>query len=250
MRRILAALLTGLPLLAHGGSLADVEVYDRTRGKSLTLHRHGERLYIVGEPGHQYELRIRSRSPQRLLAVTSVDGVNVITGETAATDQRGYVLDRWATVHIEGWRKSLDEVATFYFTSLPDSYAARTGRPDDVGVVGVAMFRERVSRGACCEPRHDQRAQAAPEAAAEGQAADAESMRSRTDERIGTGHGQRESSPAEYVDFERASHRPDEVIRIYYDSRRNLMAQGVLPHRPRPVKHAPDAFPAGFVPDP
>ena len=47
-----------------------------------------------------------------------------------------------AGVEIDGWRKSMDEVAAFYFTALPDSYAARTGRPDNVGVIGVALFRE------------------------------------------------------------------------------------------------------------
>jgi len=43
---------------------------------------------------------------------------------------------------VNGWRKSLEEVAAFYFTALPDSYAARTGRPQNVGVIGVAVFRE------------------------------------------------------------------------------------------------------------
>ena len=33
------------------------------------------------------------RPAARVLAVTSVDGVNVITGETAAQEQSGYVLD-------------------------------------------------------------------------------------------------------------------------------------------------------------
>src|SRR6185295_2747740 len=45
---------------------------------------------------------------------------------------------------ITGWRKSYSEAAAFYFTALPDSYAARTDRPDNVGVIGAAVFRERV----------------------------------------------------------------------------------------------------------
>ncbi len=72
-----------------------------------------------------------------------MDGVNVITGKTASPSQSGYVLDPWGLVDIDGWRKSMDQVAAFYFTALPDSYAARTGRPDNVGVIGVALFRER-----------------------------------------------------------------------------------------------------------
>lgn len=122
---------------AMAGSLADVEIYDRTAGRTLPIYEHEGRLYVAGEPRHQYELRVRNSSGRRMLAVTSVDGVNVITGQTAAQEQSGYVLGGWDSVRIEGWRKSLDEVATFYFTKLADSYAARTGRPHDVGVIGV-----------------------------------------------------------------------------------------------------------------
>src|SRR5262245_57819613 len=138
---------------AHAGSLANLEVYDRTAGQTLPIYEHEGRLYVAGEPRHQYELRVRNSSNGRVLAVTSVDGVNVITGETAAQEQSGYVLGRWDSVRIEGWRKSLDEVATFYFTKLADSYAARTGRPRDVGVIGVALFRE---RRPYYEPYYDQ----------------------------------------------------------------------------------------------
>ena len=144
---------------AHAGALADLEVYDRTAGRTLPIYEHEGRLYVAGEPRHQYELRIRNSSAARVLAVTSVDGVNVITGETAAQEQSGYVLGSWDSVRIEGWRKSLDEVATFYFTRLADSYAARTGRPHDVGVIGVALFRERQPHyEPCCSPWREDRA--------------------------------------------------------------------------------------------
>src|SRR4029077_923714 len=46
-------------------------------------------------------------------------------------------------VEMAGWRKSLERTAAFYFTDLGDSYAARTGRPGNVGVIGVAVFREK-----------------------------------------------------------------------------------------------------------
>src|SRR5262245_43867649 len=90
---LLVAFAALTPAFAHAGRLADVEVYDRTDRRMLGVFEHEGQLYVVGEPQHQYELRIRSRSPGRLLAVTSVDGVNVITGETAAQHQSGYVID-------------------------------------------------------------------------------------------------------------------------------------------------------------
>lgn len=255
IRPLLALIATLSPALVQAGSFANVEVYDRTARQMLPVHEHEGRLYVVGEPRHQYELRIRNSSGARVLAVASVDGVNVVTGQTAAQQQSGYVLDAWDSVRIEGWRKNLDEVATFYFTPLGDSYAARTGRPHDVGVIGVALFRE---YRACCAPMREksareQSAATAPQPAGAGNelARDAVQSRRPSESKLGTGHGHRESSPAQYVDFQRASPTPDETIVIYYDSRKNLLAQGVLPEpRPGLAQRRPDPFPNGFVPDP
>lgn len=256
---------------AHAASLADVSVHDRRDGRELTVYRKDGRRYVIGEPGREYEIRIRNRGSQRLLAVTSVDGVNVLSGETASSEQSGYVVGAHEQTRIEGWRKNLSEVASFYFTRLPDSYAARTGRPDDVGVIGVALFREK--QPPCCrwwrddEDRYESPAKsaeppAAPSAETESRAgagASADSMAGerapqarRKSERIGTGHGERLNSAAQQVEFERASSQPDEVVAIYYDSRANLVAQGVIPP-PRRLyaQRRPDPFPAGgFVPDP
>jgi hypothetical protein len=92
-------------------------------------------------------LRRRTQEPARRAGVTvlSVDGVNVLTGQTAATLQSGYVIDGGQSYAINGWRKSMEDVAQFVFTALPDSYAARTGRPGNVGVIGVAVYRERAA---------------------------------------------------------------------------------------------------------
>jgi hypothetical protein len=78
-----------------------------------------------------------------------------------------------------------------------------------------------------------------------------DSDRARAEKRLGTGHGRRLDSGATYTTFERANEEPDEIIRIYYDSRRNLLARGILP-RPwdRYASRQPEPFPQGFVPDP
>ena len=55
---------------------------------------------------------------------------------------REYGLDFYDVVFEVLDYDHLNEVAAFYFTQLPDSYAARTDRPDNVGVIGVAVFRE------------------------------------------------------------------------------------------------------------
>jgi hypothetical protein len=246
-----------LPVLANAhrdwvrtGSLAGIEIYDRTDHRTLPVYVHEGRLYVAGEPGHQYEIRLRSHSSERLLAVTSVDGVNVISGETAQSGQSGYVLAPWHSVEIGGWRKSMDEVATFYFTRLSKSCAARTGRPENVGVIGVAVFRERQR---CCHPQpfEDRATSAAPAEPLSRAEADAEmAPRQQAREKLGTGHGHREDAPVEYVDFQRASSTPEETIVIYYDSTRNLRAQGVILEPGKYADRRPNPFPNEFVPDP
>jgi hypothetical protein len=66
--------------------------------------------------------------------------------------------------------------------------------------------------------------------------------------RLGTGHGERIASLAERVVFHRATPAPEETLVIFYDSRANLVARGIIP-APAPVR-APQPFPGGFVPDP
>lgn len=258
-------LLCFLPFLlanaaaVHAGRLADVQVIDARSGEALTLWRHAGRLYVEGTPGERYAVHLDNRSRQRLLMVLSVDGVNALSGETAAPRQSGYVLDRGASAQIRGWRKSLDEVAAFCFTALPESYAARTGRPDNAGVIGVAVFRERLpgplpppvalEREASGMGQRDEAASRAAAPAPETSAAPAEKAgRMRAPQRLGTGHGERLNDRVETTAFERAGKGPDEVLTIYYDSRANLIARGIIPADRSAIE--PRAFPGGFVPDP
>ncbi|MBL8488735.1 MAG: hypothetical protein JNK22_16810 [Rhodocyclaceae bacterium] len=254
------ALLAGCATLADAGSDVDVAVIDRNTGERLHTWRHAGRLYVAGTPGNRYAVELRNRTGGRVLTVLSVDGVNAVTGQTAAAHQSGYVLDAGMRAEVAGWRKSMEEVAAFYFTALPDSYAARTGRPDNVGVIGVAVYRERAEpwpgRDAPVSRQEAERATAGagePPAAPAAQASaaaptrDAAERKAAAQERIGTGHGERMNAPTRYTEFRRAGDRPHEVITIHYDSRANLIAQGIIPAPRVPL---PRPFPGGFVPDP
>jgi hypothetical protein len=227
------------------GSIADLAVYDRTEGRRLPVHWHEGRAYIAGKPGNEYQVSVRNRLGEDVLAVVSVDGVNVVSGETADAAQSGYVLSPRRPLDIQGWRKSLSQTAAFYFTSLPDSYAARTGRPDNVGVIGVALFKRKASQPPASISPYAPRARAE---ARESAGAAADSAKPSAEAQLGTGHGRREESHAQYVAFERASSSPSETIVIYYDSHRNLVARGVI-REPIPVAPLPRPFP-GFAPDP
>ena len=289
----LAAILAFTALLpataAAVGNLADITVIDRNTGATLPVHLHQGRYWVAGQPGSRYAVRLHNKSGGRLLSVMSIDGVNVISGETAGTSQSGYVFSPWERYDLTGWRKSQAQVAAFYFTALPDSYAARTGRPDDVGVIGVALFREKppavsnvmprpqpwgrrdgAGAGASADRERSEApsapstpAAAAPpagEASGPAKSATADSavgeiraeQRAKAESKLGTGHGQRETAPVTYTSFQRAQDTPDEVVVIHYDSRANLLAMGVIAEPRPPVRPRP--FPGqpeiGFVPDP
>jgi hypothetical protein len=255
-RTILATLTVALSFPANAvGHLADIVIHDRATGRDLPVHWHEGRAYVVGKPGNEYRIAVRNRRGEDLLAVVSVDGVNVVSGETAHTRQGGYVVNAWQRMDIGGWRKSLGETAAFYFTSLGDSYAARTGRPDNVGVIGVALFRRKpADPPVSIAPAETQGFGESRREKAEADTASASPWAQKRAQPpaaaaapLGTGHGRREESHARRVDFERASEHPSETITIHYDSYRNLVARGVL-SAPVAPRH-PNPFP-GFVPDP
>ncbi len=130
-----------------------------SRGRVLDALDVGHQRYAIGAPGERYEIEVRNHSGQRYEVVASVDGLDVIDGGHASTSKRGYIVEAYDTVVIEGWRTHEDEVAAFRFGRTDDSYAARRGAPRDVGVIGVALFSERAPRWT---PDRDRRRRARP----------------------------------------------------------------------------------------
>lgn len=252
---VLPALVLSVPAAAHARhapeALVELSVIDRDSAVTLPVHTHDGQRYIEGQPGRRYAVRLTNRTGARVLAVLSVDGINAVSGQTADPSQAGYVLGPYQSTDITGWRKSLEEVAAFQFAPLTESYAARTGRAGNVGVIGIAVFHERhvippppaIADGAL--PAHaESKTRGASRESSQAMRAPAPVAQS-----IGTAHGQREQSHANRTRFERASRHPAEVASLRYDRRENLIALGVIPPRPGGPRH-PDPFPGGFVPDP
>jgi hypothetical protein len=284
-RRLLGAVAAAVAAATWGcapaalalGSKVDVTVVDRETGDTLAVYPYRGQHYIAGRPGSRYAIRVTNRTGERVMAVMAVDGVNIISGQTASWSQSGYVLAPWQSYEITGWRKSDQEVAAFEFTSLPDSYAARTGRPNDVGVIGVAVFTERVQwqppppmapPSPSVQRSESRRSGAGNDGAPRGALADksAESLASADAaaqpaapapaERLGTGHGARESSYVTSTNFVRSTVRPVEIVSLQYDRHENLARAGVIPQvgwdtRPQPPRPFPrSAQNTGYVPDP
>jgi hypothetical protein len=263
----LATLVVSCDALAVGG-IAQIAIIDRRNGAELIPYLYRGEYWVAGTPGASYAIEIRNQTGARILAVTSVDGVNVISGATAGWNQTGYVFDPGVSYQINGWRKSDAEVAAFTFTAAPNSYAERTGRPANIGIIGVAVFRERLPEPIYVPPVSAEAAgrantSSSPESKSMTRADSLAAQTAAPPEhvaplpvpapKLGTGHGEREVSYVNHTEFSRMQPQPNEVVRIHYDSRENLLAMGII-RRPHPLPPLTNPFPASadqqYAPDP
>jgi hypothetical protein len=141
-----------LEVFAGDGSLSVALVDDS--GRTLPGFMANGRALIVGNDGARYRLVVRNGTTARFEVVASVDGLDVIDGNPADPNRRGYIIDPHGVLVIDGFRTSDSSVAAFRFGKVADSYAAQTSGDRNVGVVGFAIFAE---RGAVWTPAELQR---------------------------------------------------------------------------------------------
>jgi len=255
----LPALAAASPLRAENGAY---EVQVLIDGVPSQAYQHNGESFVLGQRGARYTLRVYNRSGQRVEAVVSVDGRDVIDGRTADYQRkRGYLVAPYSQIDIDGWRLSSAEVAAFRFSSVASSYAGRTGSTRDVGVVGVALFPERIEPqypvlvprprpyppryyeeaplGATRDKGAERSADAAPEAKAarpasppphggygDGALADRERQTQRPG--LGTAFGERLDSSVQEVPFVRQnSGSPSAILGLRYNDRAGLYAMGI-----------------------
>jgi hypothetical protein len=280
VRRFAAMLLTCLCFVPVGaahpaGPYAQytVAVQDEN-GRELPTFHQGGRTFVLGTYGDRYTIRVENRSGQRVEAVVSVDGRDVISGQVGDyVSQRGYLIDPYGRLVIEGFRQNYQEVAAFRFTHPGNSYSSRMGTPQNVGVIGVAIFPERsyeyaAPRRRAASPRsYDRgsrydglgtgsaerksdasgRSRSAPSAPSASSADDAlsglmereaspaaEPAPRESTENLGTEYGESVASAVREVEFRRASpSHPAALITLRYDDRAGLIARGIALDPPR-----------------
>jgi hypothetical protein len=111
-------------------------------GNVLPAASVGSELWAVGEPDVRYSLAVANDTASAFEVVASVDGLDVVNGSAAIFSNRGYIIDPFSSVVIDGWRTSEETVAAFRFSSIEDSYSERMGDGRNIGVIGAAFFRE------------------------------------------------------------------------------------------------------------
>ena len=198
-----------------------VEIVDEG-GSPLPAFERAGRTYVLGALGHRYLLRVQNRSGQRIEVVASVDGRDVIDGRPGSWSKRGYIVGPYQDVSIDGYRLNQESVAAFRFSSVPRSYASQMGDARDAGVIGVAVFAERLPIYYQSPPLRR-----APDAPGPMGGADAKEGARAERPGLGTEFGEEHASHVDSVHFARGSSAPSAVLTVHYDDRPGLLALGI-----------------------
>ena len=129
---------------------AVIVVRGRTESEATEVI-HNNTTYIEGREGSEYTLRFRNHSGETVLVVPSVDGLSVIDGKPASLKSQGYLVEANAVIDVPGWLVDSSTAAKFMFARKGGSrgerqtYAEQRGTdPNNIGVIGFAVFKEKV----------------------------------------------------------------------------------------------------------
>ncbi len=233
-----AILLAAIPAYPHGGDGLKGEVSVEIvsdRGTTLLAIPHrdlwkgGTRIikkYLEAKKGEKYGIVIRNMTPERIGVVVAVDGRNIISGKRSnlGSTEDMYLVSGYEQGRYDGWRTDRDTVHRFYFTDPGDSYSIRTfNDASAMGVIAVAVYREKDRPQPRDEMRKQENAPAAPSA---GSAERSKSLAAR-DEAAGTGFGEGQYSPTVRVAFE-PERIPVQKTLVKYEWREVLCRKGIL----------------------
>jgi len=229
---LVATLLPSSPLFAvdRGGFSMDVLV----AGTPLSEYAARGTTYVEALKNHDYSVRLRNGTGERVAIALSVDGLNSIDARaTSASEARKWVLGPYETVTLDGWQTSSATARRFFFTSEERSYGSWLGRTKNLGIIAAVVFRERQPQPVIAWP------EAAPqrerqEKDSDGSKAPAPSkgetgvLPAPTDDMAATGIGTETSHPVRQVAFD-PEDSPAAHMEIRYEYREALVRLGVLP---------------------
>lgn len=124
--------------------MKETGVVIKVNGKSVDQYEHNGCTFIEARDGTEYTITVQNHSYKRKLAIITVDGINVITGEPQGNDNKnGYVISAYNVVEIKGFRQDLNSVGTFKFCRKDGSYCNEKGLGGNNGVIGVRVYDEK-----------------------------------------------------------------------------------------------------------
>lgn len=124
-------------------NINNVSVEIAVNGNPVRSFLHEGRIFIEAREGSEYTINVKNNNWHRVMVVSSVDGLNVLTGKEASRVDNGYIVDGHGNITIKGYRKSNEEVGAFKFCKKEKSYAKSKGNTSNVGIISVAVFKEK-----------------------------------------------------------------------------------------------------------
>ena len=116
-------------------------------GHRCKQYYHQGKTFIEAKNGSEYVIEIKNNHSKRVLAVGSVDGLNVLTGKSASSNDTGYIVGAYSCERIKGFRFSDTEWAMFRFgyKFYGNTYAQskEDGSEKNCGVIGMRIFYEK-----------------------------------------------------------------------------------------------------------
>lgn len=216
----------GVEIVADDGSVfARYDLADRS-------HRGKIRAYLEAVKGHNYGIRVRNNTGQRIGLVIAVDGRNILSGTKShlRSGEPMYVLGAYEQATYQGWRTSDTRVHRFFFTDVQSSYAEAWGDRSAMGVITVAAFREMPQ----VQRRHQSgRQEMAPEPATPGESRSGKSAKSADAiaNAPGTGFGDGSYSRSVRVHFKPQRHAFVKQF-LKYEWRETLVSLGIIRDAP------------------
>lgn len=232
------------PAITEGGFSVEVLINGVPAGEYAARGRR----YIEAFENAEYELRIRNPSSSRVAVALAVDGLNTIDARhTSSWEARKWVIEPHGTIHVRGWQMSSENARRFYFTTERDSYGAKLGQAQNLGVISAVFFRERRPVTIITPPtsgpyrkEKDTRAGEANTQSAPAEAGRDSAKRSvqpyppPDDESAATGIGRTVSNSVQWIKMDLEPRAAGEVT-IRYEYRAALVRLGIIPRQsPRP----------------
>lgn len=223
------------------------EVEVLVNGVPLDRYPARGRFYVEALKGEEYSLRVRNPLPVRVAVALSVDGLNTIDARrSTAWDSSKWVIQPYGTITINGWQVSRERARRFYFTDERDSYAAKLGRAEDLGLISAVFFRERAGHaeitprqrphplgtpraegGAAKEQAERRSAGSAPQATGRAQS-DSAVVAPQDEDYAATGMGRSVGHDVRFVNLE-LERSPAAEVSIRYEYRPALVRLGIIP---------------------
>jgi len=230
---IILLIWAGISAADTVGDAVEVSVIN-DNGQSLPFYsvksRHNlKKVYAEAYKGDHYRIVVRNKMNRRIGVVIAVDGRNIISGQKSwlKNTERMYIIDAYSNNEYSGWRTGQDKVNRFYFTDVPDSYAAAFGDKSAMGVIAVAVYPEIQRYEPPVNYSYLAPGRKMKQEARDMAAAPSVKGQSHASESAGTGYGHEEYSPSYRVDFE-PEKRAIESILIKYEWRETLCKMNII----------------------